>query len=140
MVALRLFKQRTFSVGLFMTPCVGSSFLGVTLLLSLFFQGPLAYPSTQAGLFLAERLIATLVAVPLVALIEDRVDSRKVLLISFAACSATLFIISYFHRPSNNDIFWSLMVLGFSGRLTFVPIARQTYKGLRVPRLPAQQH
>ncbi|HEY3938180.1 MAG TPA: MFS transporter [Bryobacteraceae bacterium] len=128
LLALHLLKRRAFSAGSLLTACVGFSLSGSALLLSLFFQGPLGYTSIHAGITLAVRFIGSLIAMPLMGLLSGRVGARKLLSTGLLASSAALFVVSTLNPGSGtNHVFWSLLLLGASINLLFIPLTTVTY-------------
>ena len=78
-VDLRVFKVRTYAVGVFLMTVLGFVLYGSLVLLPLLLQTLLGYPSLQAGIALAPRGMGSFIAMPLVGMLMGRVDARKLL-------------------------------------------------------------
>jgi DHA2 family multidrug resistance protein len=68
---------------------------------------------------------------PLIGSLSARVGARKLLLTGLLASAAALFIVSTLNPASGtNHVFWSLLLLGASTNLLFIPLSTVTYDGI----------
>lgn len=77
-VNLRAFKDRTFSAGVFLMTIVGFVLYGSLVLLPLWLQTLLGYPSLQAGIALAPRGMGSMIGMPLIGGLLGKFDARSV--------------------------------------------------------------
>src|SRR5205807_62600 len=78
-VDLRVFKERSYAVGVFLMTVVGFVLYGSLVLLPIMLQTLLGYPSLQAGIAMAPRGIGSFFMMPLTGLMTGRFDARKLL-------------------------------------------------------------
>jgi DHA2 family multidrug resistance protein len=78
-VDLRVFRNRTYSVGVMLITVVGVVLYGSLVLLPVFLQTLLGYPALQAGIAMTPRGLGSFLAMPVVGMIVGRVDPRKLL-------------------------------------------------------------
>jgi DHA2 family multidrug resistance protein len=126
-VELRVLRNRTYTVGVFLMTVMGFVLYGSLVLLPLLLQTLLGYPSLQAGIALAPRGMGSFIAMPIVGLILGRVDARKVLATGLIVGSGTLFWLGSLNANLGYwDIFWPQFVQGVSLGLLFVPLTTIT--------------
>ena len=129
MVDLRVFRQRTYAVGVFLVTLMGFVLYGGGLaLLPLLVQTLMGYPALQAGIMMAPRGLGTLLMTPLVGyLMTTRADPRKLLMVGFATAAGTLFWFSPLDLSAGFwNFFWPQIVQGMSFALLFVPLTTTT--------------
>lgn len=78
-VDLRLFKDRSYSVGVFLMTVLGFALYGSLVLLPIMLQTLFGYTSLAAGEAMAPRGIGSLLVMPLVGILTAYVDPRKLL-------------------------------------------------------------
>src|SRR5207248_10540644 len=78
-VDLRVFKERSYAVGVFLMTVVGFVLYGSLVLLPVMLQTVLGYPSLQAGIAMAPRGIGSFFMMPVTGLMTGRFDPRKLL-------------------------------------------------------------
>ncbi len=128
-VDLRVFRQRTYAVGVFLVTLMGFVLYGGGLvLLPLLVQTLMGYPALQAGIMMAPRGLGTLLMTPLVGyLMTTRADPRKLLMVGFATAAGTLFWFSTLDLSAGFwNFFWPQIVQGMSFALLFVPLTTTT--------------
>jgi MFS transporter, DHA2 family, multidrug resistance protein len=126
-VDLRAFRERTYSVGVFLMTVLGFVLYGSLVLLPILLQTLLGYPSLQAGIALAPRGMGSFLAMPVVGLILGRVDARKLLALGLMGGSLTLFWFGALNLQTGYwDIFWPQFIQGVSLGLLFVPLTTIT--------------
>ena len=72
---LRVFRLRTYAAGVFLMTMVGFVLYGSLVLLPIFLQTLLGYPSLQAGIAMSPRGMGSFLAMPLVGMVLGRVDA-----------------------------------------------------------------
>src|SRR4030088_2712367 len=90
-VDLRVFKERSYAVGVFLMTVVGFVLYGSLVLLPIMLQTLLGYPSLQAGIAMAPRGMGSFLAMPVVGMIVARFDPRELLAIGFLVGGLTLY-------------------------------------------------
>ncbi|MGC4051332.1 MAG: DHA2 family efflux MFS transporter permease subunit [Paludibaculum sp.] len=132
-VDLRVFKDRTYSTGTLLMTMLGFVLYGSLVLLPIWLQTLLGYPSLQAGWALAPRGIGSFLAMPLVGALLSKFDARKFLAAGLVIASATLFQLSRLNLNAGYwDFFWPQFVQGLSLALLFVPLTTITMS--RIPK------
>jgi len=123
-VDLRSLKDRSFAVGVFIMSAVGFCLYASMVLLPQYLETLLNYPSMQAGLALSPRGLGSLLLTFLVGAIAAKVDVRKLLVIGFGVCAATMFMLSSLNLNAGYwDIFWPQVMQGGAMALVFVPLS-----------------
>jgi MFS transporter, DHA2 family, multidrug resistance protein len=122
-VDLRLFKSRSYAVGVFLMTVVGFVLYGGLVLLPIMLQTLLGYPSLQAGIAMAPRGIGSFFMMPLTGLITGRFDARKLLATGLVIGGTTMLWLSRLNLHAGYwDIFWPQLVQGGALSLLFVPL------------------
>jgi MFS transporter, DHA2 family, multidrug resistance protein len=126
-VNLRVFKDRTYSTGVFLMAMLGVALYGTTVLIPLILQTLLGYPALRAGIVMAPRGLGSFIAMPLVGLIMSKFDPRKLLTIGMCVCAWTLFQFAHLNLQAGYwDFFWPQLEMGMALGLVFVPLTTTT--------------
>ena len=126
-VDLRVFRLRTYAAGVFLMTMVGFVLYGSLVLLPIFLQTLLGYPSLQAGIALSPRGMGSFIAMPLVGMILGRVDARRLLGLGLVGGAVTLYWLGGLNLQAGYwDVFWPQFVQGISLALLFVPLTTIT--------------
>ena len=121
---LRVLKDRTYATGVFMMTVLGFVLFGSLVMLPLFLQTVLGYPSYQAGEAMAPRGFGAFLAMPLVGVMIGKFDPRKMVIGGLAIAGGTLFMLSGINLNAGYwDIFWPQFIQGMSMGLLFVPLS-----------------
>ena len=132
-VDLRVFKERSYAVGVFLMTIVGFVLYGSMVLLPIMLQTLLGYPPLQAGLALAPRGLGSFVMMPVTGILTGRVDPRKLLTLGLIVGGLTQLWLSTISLQAGYwDIFWPQLVQGVGLSLLFVPLT--TIAMDRIPR------
>jgi len=132
-VDLRVFRDRTYATGVFLSTLVGFTLFGSMVLLPLMLQTLFRYPPLQAGYAMAPRGIGSLIATPLVGLLIGHVDTRKLLGAGFVVAAVTMFWFGSLNLQAGYwDIFWPQALQGVALGLLFTPLVTVTMD--RIPR------
>src|SRR5437868_1800384 len=126
-VDLRVFKARSYAVGVFLMSVVGFVLYGSMVLLPIMLQTLLGYPPLQAGIAMAPRGIGSFFMMPLTGLMTGRFDARKLLTAGLIVGGGTLLWLSVLNLQAGYwDIFWPQMIQGAGMSLLFVPLTTVT--------------
>ncbi len=130
-VQLPVFKDRTYSTGVFLMSMLGVGLYGTTVLIPLILQTLLGYPALRAGIAMAPRGLGSFIAMPIVGLIMTKFDPRKMLALGLFVCALTLFQFSALNRSAGYwDFFWPQLEMGLSLGLVFVPLTTITMSNI----------
>jgi len=122
-IDLRVFKARSYAVGVFLMTIVGFVLYGSMVLLPVMLQTLLGYPAIQAGIAMAPRGIGSFFMMPLTGLMTGRFDARKLLTIGLTVGGGTLLWLSRLNLQAGYwDIFWPQLIQGVGMSLLFVPL------------------
>jgi DHA2 family multidrug resistance protein len=122
-IDLRVFKDRSYAVGVFLMAVVGFVLYGSLVLLPIMLQTLFNYPALQAGEAMAPRGIGSLIMMPLVGYLTGIVDARKLLSVGLFVGGATLWWLGVLNLNAGYwDIFWPQFLQGAGMALLFVPL------------------
>ncbi|MGE3955435.1 MAG: DHA2 family efflux MFS transporter permease subunit [Vicinamibacterales bacterium] len=122
-VDLRVFKIRSYAVGVFLMTIVGFVMYGSMVLLPIMLQTLLGYPPLQAGIALAPRGLGSFIMMPLTGALIGRVDARKLLTLGLLVGGGTMLWLSTMNLNAGYwDLFWPQVVQGMGMSMLFVPI------------------
>lgn len=120
---LRVFKERTYSTGVFLMTTLGFVLYGSLVLLPLFLQTVLGYPAIEAGIAMAPRGLGSFIAMPIVGFLTAKIDARKLLGVGLVGGAITLFQLGSLNLQVGYwDIFWPQFFQGLAMGLIFVPL------------------
>src|SRR5262249_17207063 len=120
-VDLRVFKARSYAVGVFLMTVVGFVLYGSMVLLPVMLQTLLGYPPLQAGIAMAPRGIGAFVMMPVTGLMTGRFDPRKLLTVGLMIGGASLLWACHMSAQSGYwGIFWPHIVQGVGMSRIFV--------------------
>jgi MFS transporter, DHA2 family, multidrug resistance protein len=122
-IDLRVFKDRTYSAGVFLMTVVGFVLYGSLVLLPVMLQVLFRYSSLEAGKAMAPRGIGSLLMMPLVGYLTGHLDPRKLLATGLVIGGVTLLWLGQLNLNSGYwDIFWPQFLQGAGMALLFVPL------------------
>jgi DHA2 family multidrug resistance protein len=122
-VDLRLFKERSYAVGVFLMTVVGFILYGSLVLLPLMLQSLLGYTSLEAGKAMAPRGVGSLLLMPIVGILTSKVDPRKLLVLGLIVGGVTTLWLGELNLNAGFwDIFWPQFLQGAGMALLFVPL------------------
>ncbi|HEX3940828.1 MAG TPA: DHA2 family efflux MFS transporter permease subunit [Acidobacteriaceae bacterium] len=132
LVNLHVLKNRNFAVGCGLMFMLGTALYSTITVLPLFYQELLGYTAFSAGLMVGPRGVGSILGMPLIGYINDKVDARILLSIGFI----TFGICSIFFGNVNLGIgpwtlFFPIVITGAAMSFVFVPITTQAYGMLR---------
>lgn len=135
-VDLRVFKERSYAVGVFMMTIVGFVLYGSMVLLPILLQTVLGYPSMQAGIAMAPRGLGAFCMMPLVGILTGRFDPRKLLALGLTVGGLTLIWLGQLNLQAGYwDIFWPQLTQGVGMSLLFVPLTTVTMAAIPPERM-----
>jgi DHA2 family multidrug resistance protein len=122
-VDLRLFKDRSYAVGVFLMTVLGFVLYGSLVLLPVMLQTLFGFSSYQAGQAMVPRGVGSLVMMPTVGLLTGLVDPRKLLITGLAIGGGTLIWLGQLDLNAGYwEIFWPQLLQGAGLALLFVPL------------------
>jgi DHA2 family multidrug resistance protein len=122
-VDLRVFKNRTYSAGVFLMTTLGFVLYGSLVLLPIMLQTLLGYPSLQAGIAMAPRGMGSLIGMPLIGLLIGKFDARKLVAFGLVAGALTLIWLGQLNLNAGYwDVFWPQFFQGLGLSAIFVPL------------------
>src|SRR5205823_8930155 len=126
-VDLRVFKARSYAVGVFLMTIVGFVLYGSLVLLPIMLQTLLGYPPLQAGIAMAPRGVGSFFMMPLTGMMTGKFDARKLLTTGLIVGGTTLLWLSWLNLQAGYwDIFWPQLIQGAGMALLFVPLTTVT--------------
>jgi DHA2 family multidrug resistance protein len=122
-VNLRVFKDRSYTTGVFLMSLLGIGLYGTTVLIPLVLQTLLGYPAVQAGYAMSPRGVGSFIGMPVVGIIMTRFDPRKLLTFGIIVCGFTLVQLSRLDLNAGFwDFCWPQFFMGLALGLVFVPL------------------
>jgi MFS transporter, DHA2 family, multidrug resistance protein len=122
-VDLRVFKMRSYSVGVFMMTTLGFVLYGSLVLLPIMLQTLFGYPSLAAGMAMAPRGMGSLLGMPTVGFIVGRMDPRRLVAGGLVLGALSLFWLGHLNLNAGYwDIFWPQFLQGVALAGLFVPL------------------
>ena len=135
-VDLRVFKERSYAVGVFLMTVVGFVLYGSMVLLPIMLQTVLGYPALQAGIAMAPRGIGSFVMMPITGIMTGKFDNRKLLAAGFLVGGVTLIWLGDLNLQAGYwDIFWPQLIQGVGMSLLFVPLTTVTMNAIPRERM-----
>jgi DHA2 family multidrug resistance protein len=126
-VDLRVLRVRTYATGVLMMTVLGFVLYGSTVLIPIFLQTLLGYPSLQAGLAMLPRGLGSFLMMPVVGVLMSKVEPRKLLAAGIVLASISLFQLGALNLNAGYwDVFWPQILQGLSMGLLFVPLTTIT--------------
>lgn len=137
-VDLRLFKRRNFWSGTVAVAVGYGLFFGNVVLLPLWLQQFMGYPSTDAGMLLAPVGIFAIILSPIVGKNITRIDPRYLASFAFVIFAAVLLMRSHFNTQADfGTIMLPTIVQGIAMAFFFIPLSFITLSGITPDKIPA---
>jgi DHA2 family multidrug resistance protein len=122
-VDLHVFKERTYSTGVFLMTTLGFVLYGSLVLLPIMLQTLFGYPALQAGIAMAPRGIGSLIGMPVMGVLTTKMDSRKLVGVGLVGGGFTLIWLGQLNLNAGYwDIFWPQFFQGLALSALFVPL------------------
>jgi len=130
-VDLRVFKERTYSTGVFMMTVLGFVLYGSTVLIPIWLQTLMGYPALQAGWAMLPRGLGSFLFMPIVGILTTKVEARKLLAAGVVLASVSLFMLAGLNLDAGYwDVFWPQLIQGMAMGLLFVPLTTVTFHAI----------
>ena len=124
LVDLRVLKNRNFAVGSLLIFLLGFSIYITIAILPLFYQEVLGYTALTAGIVVFPRGIGSMVGLPVIGAISNRVDNRLLMCAGFTAFGICTLYFSFINLSiSPLTLLVPIVLTGFSLSFVFVPIS-----------------
>ena len=137
-VDLRLFKRRNFWSGTVAIAVGYGLFFGNVVLLPLWLQQFMGYPSTDAGMLLAPVGLFAIILSPLVGKNISKVDPRYLASFAFVVFALVLLMRSHFNTQADfGTIMLPTVVQGVAMAFFFIPLSVITLSGITPDKIPA---
>jgi MFS transporter, DHA2 family, multidrug resistance protein len=128
LVNLRVLKNWNFAVGCLLILMFGISIYSTVTVLPLFYQELLGYTAFTAGIVVAPRGLGSIVAMPVIAYLSEKIDARYLLTFGFMIFAVTtLYMGSVTTEISPWTLLIPILITGFGVGFIFVPISTQAY-------------
>jgi len=122
-VDLHIFKNRTYSTGVFLMTTLGFVLYGSLVLLPIMLQTLLGYPALQAGIAMAPRGMGSLIGMPVIGMLVGKIDARKLIGVGLIGGALTLIWLGELNLSAGYwDIFWPQFFQGLALSALFVPL------------------
>ncbi len=137
-VDLRLFKRRNFWSGTLAISVGYGLFFGNVVLLPLWLQQFMGYPSTDAGMLLAPVGIFAIILSPIVGKNVGKVDPRYMASFAFAVFFVVLYMRSHFSTQADfGTIMIPTVIQGVGMAFFFIPLSVILLSGISPDKIPA---
>jgi DHA2 family multidrug resistance protein len=124
LVDLRVLKNRNFAVGSLLIFLLGFSIYITIAILPLFYQEVLGYTALTAGIVVFPRGVGSMVGLPVIGVISNRVDNRLLMCAGFTAFGICTLYFSFINLSiSPLTLLVPIVLTGFSLSFVFVPIS-----------------
>jgi DHA2 family multidrug resistance protein len=128
LVNLRVLKNWNFAIGCLLILIFGISIYSTITVLPLFYQELLGYTALTAGIVVAPRGLGSIVAMPAIAYLSERIDARYLLTFGFVLVAVTtLYMGSMTTEIGPWTLLIPILITGFGVGFIFVPISTQAY-------------
>jgi DHA2 family multidrug resistance protein len=136
-VDLSLFRYRNFSVATVAMLFAYGLFFGNVVLLPLWLQQYMGYTATLAGWVLAPVGFLAILLSPVVGRLNDRVDPRIMVTISFTVFALVLFMRAHFNTDATiGTLMLPTVIQGAGMAAFFIPLVSISLSGLSPDRIP----
>ncbi len=137
-VDLSLFRSRNFTVSTIAMLFAYGLFFGNVVLLPLWLQQYMGYTATLAGWVLAPVGFLAILLSPVVGRINDRVDPRILVTISFGIFALVLFMRAHFNTNATiGTLMLPTVIQGAGMAAFFIPLVSISLSGMAPERIPA---
>jgi DHA2 family multidrug resistance protein len=131
-VQLRVLRNRNFLFGTMIAGLYGVALYGVTALLPLFLQTVIGYSALASGLAVSPRGLGSLIAMIVVGMLSNRIDSRILLAFGFFVFGFSALMLSDLNLTiSMGSVAVPNFINGFGGGFVFVPLTTMAMGLLR---------
>jgi DHA2 family multidrug resistance protein len=122
-VNLRIFGNRSFTMGNLIMFCAYFNLFASIVLLPIYLQSLMGYTSFLAGLVLCPGGIASMIAMPIAGKLVNKISPRALLASGIAVASYSVHLMAQFNlQASLEAIIWPRIVMGFGLGFLFIPL------------------
>jgi len=123
LVDLKVFRERTFTIGNVIGVVAGFGLFGTSLILPLFFQNILGFTAFDTGLALLPGALATAVSMFVVGRLTNLLDPRILVAFGMLVFGASTWWLGGLNQQAGYwDVFWPRALQGFALGFLFVPL------------------
>lgn len=134
---LRLFTHRPFATASALNFLSRLSIFGAMILMPLYYQQVRGHSALAAGLLLAPQSLGTMLALPYVGKLTDRIGARPVVLTGIAITTLGTLVFTQVNAHTNDLVLGiSLLVWGIGVAAVAVPVSAAAYHGLPSTAIP----
>jgi DHA2 family multidrug resistance protein len=131
-VNLRAFKNISFSAGNIIMFFFFASVFASTVLLPVYLQTLMGYTSFLAGLALGPGAIFTMLSMPIVGVLVNKINSKAILALGIAVTAYSFYLMAQFNLSADfNTIAWPRIVMGIGVGFFFIPLNTLTVSGIK---------
>jgi MFS transporter, DHA2 family, multidrug resistance protein len=132
LVNLRTLKNRNFAIGCALIMAFGVCIYTMVSVLPLFYQELLGYTAFTAGLVVGPRGIGSILGMPVIGYLGNKIDPRVLLTFGFLVFGITSIVFGNIDLGiSPTTLLWPIVITGFALSFVFVPITTQAYGTLK---------
>lgn len=132
LVNLHVLKNWNFGIGCLLMTLLGVAIYSTITILPLYYQEVLGYTAFTAGLVVGPRGIGSIIGMPVIGWIGNKIDNRLLLTLGFAGfgiCSIIFGNVNLGISPTT--LLMPIIITGFALSFVFVPITTMAYGTLR---------
>ena len=138
LVDLKTLKDWNFAIGCALIFAFGICIYSMITVLPLYFQELMGYTAFTAGLVVFPRGIGSILGMPVIGFIGNKVDARILLTFGFLVFTITAFIFGNSTlQIGPTTLLWPIVITGFALSFVFVPITTEAYGTLRNEQMGA---
>ena len=136
LVALKVFKHSSFTIGNILGIISGFGLFGTALILPLFFQTILGFTAFDTGLMLLPGALSTAVSMMIVGRILNRIDGRASIAFGFLIFGLSTWMLGGLSTDAGFwDVFWPRLIQGFGLGFLFVPLSTISLGDIPIPEM-----
>lgn len=135
-VDVRVFKDRNFLIGTFISSFINIMLYGTLLLIPMFGQNMLGYSPYFAGVSVFPRAVSCFLGLLIMGRIADKVENRLLTVIGLIIMSISVFMFSRLNTTASiESIILPNIILGIGIAVTFVPVSALSFITLSKTKL-----
>lgn len=132
LVNLKTLKDWNFAIGCALIFAFGICIYSMVTVLPLYFQELMGYTAFTAGLVVFPRGVGSILGMPVIGFIGNKIDARILLTFGFLVFTVTSLIFGNSNLGIGpTTLLWPIVITGFALSFVFVPITTEAYGTLR---------
>jgi DHA2 family multidrug resistance protein len=132
LVNLKTLKDWNFAIGCALIFAFGICIYSMVTVLPLYFQELMGYTAFTAGLVVFPRGVGSIMGMPVIGFIGNKIDARVLLTFGFLVFTVTSLIFGNSTlQIGPTTLLWPIIITGFALSFVFVPITTEAYGTLR---------